>query len=318
MTVIHSASDLKASGQKISLAIGFFDGVHLGHQQILRQTVSDARRREGVALVITFDCHPNSVVAPARMPPLIYSLPQKLRTIETLGADALLLIHFDKSFSNQTGEAFIHSLVQNLRPSSVCSVCVGANFVFGHKRGGNVELLKQLGHELGFSVHGQAAVSLDGKAVSSTRIREAIAAGELDNASQMLGRAYSFSGTVIHGDHLGRQLGFPTANLETNGLALPPCGVYVIHAEERSTPDSHMTPPLRRRGVLNIGVRPTVQNPTPHLRVEAHLFDFEGDLYGKELELTLGSKLRDEKNFPSLADLRAQIALDVEQARGRF
>src|SRR6184192_2709445 len=149
MTIIHAASELKTSGRKVCLAIGFFDGVHLGHQQIIRQTVSDARQHDGIALVITFDRHPNSVVAPHRVPPLIYSLPQKLRAIESLGADTLLLIHFDKVFSEQSGEAFIRSLARDLVPSTINSptinsLSVGANFVFGHKRGGNVELLKQL------------------------------------------------------------------------------------------------------------------------------------------------------------------------------
>lgn len=170
------------------MAIGFFDGVHLGHQQIIRQTIADARRREGQALVLTFDCHPNTVVAPARVPPLIYPLSQKLRAIESLGIDTLLLIHFDKGFSAQSGEAFVRNLAGDL--GNLRSLCVGANFAFGARRSGNVELLKRLGQELRFQVHGMAAVSLDGRAVSSTRIREAIAAGRLDRASQMLGRAY--------------------------------------------------------------------------------------------------------------------------------
>src|SRR5712671_5225604 len=141
MKLIHSASALSSSGRKVCLAIGFFDGVHLGHQQIIRQTITDARQHEAVALVITFDRHPNTVVAPDRVPPLIYSLPQKLRAIEALGPDTLLLIHFDKPFSEQTGEAFIRALVRDLnlstpQLSTLNSLCVGANFVFGHKRGG--------------------------------------------------------------------------------------------------------------------------------------------------------------------------------------
>ena len=152
--------------------------MHLGHQQIIRQTLTDARQHEAIALVMTFDRHPNTVVAPSRVPPLIYSLPQKLRAIESLGADTLLLIHFDKAFSEQTGEAFVRGLARDL--GHIQSLCVGANFVFGHKRSGNVELLRKLGAELKFTVHGMAAVSLDGRAVSSTRIREAIRAGDLD------------------------------------------------------------------------------------------------------------------------------------------
>src|ERR1043166_3490920 len=330
MTIINTARELNAPGRKVCLAIGFFDGVHLGHQQIVRQTVSDARRHDSVALVITFDRHPNTVVAPQRVPPLIYSLPQKLRAIESLGADTLLLVHFDKAFSEQSGIAFVRSLARDLGLSAanslaapkrrdggptINSVCVGANFVFGHKRSGNVELLKKLGAELSFAVHGMAAVSLDGKAVSSTRIREAIAAGDLDRASQMLGRAYSVAGTVVPGDGLGRQLGFPTANLDIAGLALPPHGVYSIQAEIIPSPLSSLTTPSCFRGVLNIGVRPTLENPNPQLRVEAHLLDFHGDLYGQELEVIFGEKLRDERRFGSLTELKQQIASDFEQAR---
>jgi riboflavin kinase/FMN adenylyltransferase len=307
MRVVTSATELNPGGRKVSLAIGFFDGVHLGHQQIIRQTVADARQHGAIPLVVTFDAHPSTVVAPDRVPPLIYSQPQKLRAIAELGAEALLLIHFDRPFSLQTGEEFIRGLKRDL--GSIVSVCVGANFGFGHKRSGNVDLLKKLGAELHFTVHGLAAVSLDGKTVSSTLIRQAILAGDFDAASQMLGRAYSLAGKVLRGDELGRQLGFPTANLDVTGLALPPHGVYAVLAE---------TSQARHQAVLNIGHRPTLQNPTPHLRVEAHLLDFQGDLYGQELELTFVEKLRDEQKFPSLEALRAQIASDIRVARERF
>ncbi|HEX4262718.1 MAG TPA: bifunctional riboflavin kinase/FAD synthetase [Verrucomicrobiae bacterium] len=302
--MIHTAIDLSSGNRKVCLAIGFFDGVHLGHQQIIRQTISDARQHGALALVITFDQHPNSIVAPTRVPPLIYSLPQKLRTIESLGPEALLLIHFDKAFSQKTGEAFIRELAGAW--SGIQSICVGANFVFGHKRGGNVDLLKQLGAELKFIVHGMAAVSLDRKPVSSTRIREAIHAGELDLASQMLGRAYSIAAPVVEGDKLGRRLGFPTANLDATGLALPPNGVYAIQAIARGK---------NYRAVLNIGTRPTLENPNPAVRVEAHLLDFNGDLYGEELEIIFAEKLRDERKFPSVEELKAQIARDIERAK---
>ena len=307
MKLIRTANELNAGNRKICLAIGFFDGVHLGHQQIIRQTVTDARQHGALALVITFDNHPNTIVAPARVPPLIYSLSQKLRTIESLGPEALLLIHFDQAFSQKTGEAFIRDLAAGW--TGIQSVCVGANFVFGHKRGGNVELLKKLGGELKFSVHGMAAVSLDGEAVSSTRIRDAIRAGELDLASQMLGRAYSISAPVMEGDKLGRQLGFPTANLDATGLALPPNGVYAIHAIVRGK---------THRAVLNIGTRPTLGDPNPPLRVEAHLLDFDGELYGEELEIVFAEKLRDEKKFPSVDELKAQIARDIVRAKEIF
>ena len=307
MRTIHSANELRAGGRKVCLAIGFFDGVHLGHQQIIRQTISDARQHEGLAVVLTFDRHPNVVVAPAKVPPLIYPLPRKLRAIEGLGVDNLLLLHFDREFSQQTGEDFVKRLVREIGP--IQSLCVGSNFVFGHKRSGNVELLKRLGAELRFVVHGMAAVSLDGKAVSSTRIREAIARGDLDAAGQMLGRTYSLSGKVIPGDGVGRKLGFPTANLEVAGLALPPGGVYAIHAEVEGQ---------AFRAVLNIGHRPTRNQPAPVLHVEAHLLDFTGDLYGKDLEVVFVDRLRDEKKFNSMDELRDQIGRDIEVARGRF
>ena len=216
MKIIHAATELAAGGRKVCLAIGVFDGVHLGHQQIIRQTIADAHQHDAIALVLTFDCHPNSIVAPDRVPPLIYSLPQKLRAIESIGADAVLLIQFDKKFSEQTGEEFIRSLALDF--GKIHSVCVGADFVFGQKRSGNVALLKKLGGELGFTVHGLAAVALDSQTVSSTRIREMIRAGDFDAASQMLGRPYAIAGRVVEGDRLGRQLGFPTANLDVTGL----------------------------------------------------------------------------------------------------
>ena len=333
MKIIHAANELKPGSRKVCLAIGVFDGVHLGHQQIIRQTVADARQHDALALVITFDRHPSTVVAPERVPPLIYSLPQKLGAIESLGADTLLLVHFDRAFSGQPGEAFIRGLVRDL--GKIQSLCVGADFVFGHQRSGNVALVEKLGDELGFTVHGLAAVSLDNQIVSSTRIREAIRAGNLDSASQMLGRPYAISGCVIAGDGVGRKLGFPTANLDAAGLVLPPNGVYAVHvscrtgvapvsnqspaqAEQNDGDRRDACPTTTHRAALNIGFRPTVVSAAPQLRVEAHLLDFSGDLYGQELEIEMGGKLRDEKKFSSLDELKAQISRDVAEAGRRF
>jgi riboflavin kinase/FMN adenylyltransferase len=307
MIVKHAANEFPLQTAKVCLAIGVFDGVHLGHQQIIRQTLADARQHEAKALVITFDRHPNAVVAPERVPPLIYSPQQKLRVLESFGMDMLLLIHFDEQFSRQTGEEFMRGLHRDMK--HIRSVCVGANFLFGHRRSGNVELLQKLGEELKFFVHGVAAVALDGKAVSSTRIRQSIQAGQLDAASQMLGRPYSLTGKVIAGDGLGRKLGFATANIEVTGLVLPPNGVYAGQAEVCGK---------SFRSVLNIGRRPTLQQATPQLRVEAHLIDFQGDLYGQELEIQFVEKLRAEQKFESLEALRHQIARDIEQAQTLF
>lgn len=307
MKIIQQAAELQPGTCKVCAAIGVFDGVHLGHQQIIRQTINDARQHEALALVVTFDKHPNTVVAPDRVPPLIYSRPQKLRAIEALGGEALLEIPFDKSFSQQTGEQFIRSLARDL--GKIQSICVGADFVFGHQRSGNVALLKTLGGEIGFQVHGLAAIALDGETVSSTRIRDTIRAGDFDAASQMLGRAYSLAGNVVRGDQLGRKLGFPTANLDTTGLLLPPNGVYAAHASVEGK---------SFRAVLNIGLRPTVAQPAAPPRVEVHLLEFAGELYGEEIEVAFAAKLRDEKKFSSLDELKSQIARDIAEARRRF
>ena len=307
MNIISNASDLKPGSRKTCVAIGMFDGVHLGHQQVIRQTIEDARQHECIAVAITFDRHPNSVVAPERNPPLIYSLSQKLRVIESLGIDTTWLIRFDQTFSEIPGEAFIRGLARDF--GEIHSLCVGSAFTFGHKRSGNVALLNRLGQELNFIVHGLSSVSLDGKTVSSTRIREAIGAGNLDAASQMLGRTYSLASKVIGGDQLGRQLGFPTANLDPADLVIPPNGVYAAHA--------HVQGRLHR-AVVNIGTRPTLQNPQPKLQVEAHLLDVSADLYGQEMEIAFVEKLRDEQKFSSTEALQKQIQRDIEAARRLF
>ena len=293
--------------RRACLAIGMFDGVHLGHQQVIRQAVADAEHCEGMPVVVTFDRHPNAIVAPERVPPLIYSLPQRMRAIASLGVEAAWLVTFDQAFSARTGDAFVRGLIRDF--GAVCSICVGADFHFGFKRSGNVALLKDLGRELGFVVHGLASVALDGETVSSTRIRESIRKGELSFAGQMLGRDYALAGKVVRGEGFGRQISFPTANIDTTGLVLPPTGVYAVHVRADNK---------GYRGALNIGYRPTLQLPTAQTRVEVHLLDFSGDLYDRELEITFVEKLRDEMKFPSLGDLREQIGKDVGRTREIF
>jgi riboflavin kinase/FMN adenylyltransferase len=255
-------------------------------------------------VVVTFDRHPSAIVAPDRVPQNIFTRSQKLREVQALGADVFLEIPFDQAFSQKVGEIFIRELARDF--GKIQSICVGANFVFGCKRSGNVALLQTLGVELNFRVHGHAAVALDGEVVSSTRIREAIRTGNLDAASQMLGRPYAICGPVIEGDKIGRQLGFPTANLTVTNLALPPHGVYAGWASHGGQ---------NYRVALNIGVRPTVASALPQLRVEAHLLDFAGELYETELEVQIGRKLREERRFASVEELRQQITQDVQSVR---
>jgi riboflavin kinase/FMN adenylyltransferase len=241
------------------------------------------------------------------VPPLIYSLPQKLRAIAALGVDATWLIRFDEPFSRQPGEDFVRGMARDF--GQLHSICVGGDFSFGHRRSGNVALLDSLGAELRFAVHSIAPVSLDGQPVSSTRIREAIRTGQFNSASRMLGRGYSLAGTVVKGGQLGQKLGFPTANVDAQGLVLPPNGVYAAHAQ---------TGGRQFRAVLNIGLRPTISPDVAAPRVEAHLLDFRGDLYGQELEVTFVGRLRDEQKLPSIDALKEQIARDIDQAGRLF
>lgn len=303
MNVIHQASELAPGERGACLALGMFDGVHIGHQQVLQQTVQDARRSGARSVAITFEQHPSAVVAPERTPPLIYSLRQRLRVLESLGLDAVLLLRFDRPFSEQSAETFVTGLVRDF--GGITSVCVGANFTFGHRRLGNVTLLKALGGQWGFGVHAMPPVAFQGKPVSSTRIRQAIQRGELSTAGAMLGRPYAIAGQVGQGRQLGRTIGFPTANLNVTGLVLPPSGVYA--GEARANGSSH-------KAVANVGCRPTVPEAQPLVQVEVHLLDFQGDLYGQELEFSFQHKLRGEEKFASLKALQAQIEKDVSTA----
>ena len=307
MRVLHAPEELRPGDRQVCLAIGFFDGVHLGHQKIVRETIGIALQQNDLAVVLTFDQHPSTVVAPGRIPQLIYPLGRKIQTIGALRPDALLLLRFDEALSRQTGEEFIRYLARTLGPLRV--ICVGERFVFGHRRGGNIGLLQSLGAELHFAARGVTAVQWEGNIVSSTRIREAIRLGNLSHATRMLGREYSLCGVVQSGDGLGRQIGFPTANLNTTGLVLPPTGVYSV----RAGVDGCSYP-----AVLNIGYRPTLGHAEPQLRVECHLLDFAGDLYGKEIDLFFVEQLREEMKFPSLEALRKQIMADIATARRLF
>lgn len=303
MKIFHGANEVRLGGRKTCLAIGFFDGVHLGHQEIIRRTLERARIHTGFSLVLTFDPHPSQVVAPDRAPQLIYPLSHKLRMIEACGPDGLLLIHFDKHFSEQSGAEFVRTLAADL--NGLQSASVGANFHFGRERSGNVELLAALGAEMGFAVDAVQVVTAEGANISSTRIREAIRIGDFESASAMLGRTYSLVGSVTRGDRIGRSIGYPTANLQVEGLVLPPRGVYAVKVAIGGQ---------AKPAVLNIGLRPTLQQKEPALRVEVHIPRLNEDLYGRELQIEFTRKLRDEKKFNSLDELRLQISRDVELA----
>ena len=300
MNVIRAAGELRNPDRPVSIAIGVFDGVHRGHQEVLNGALRKARLLNGLAVAVTFDRHPNAVVAPAKTPPSIQTVSQKLRAINALGFDATLLLEFSESFSAIAGEDFIRSLAADF--GFMKSVSVGEGFTFGHKRSGDVALLRRLGANLSFEVEELAPLASDGQVISSTRIREEIRGGNFKAASGMLGRPYAIEGIVEQGDRIGHQLGFPTANLQTLGLVLPPYGVYAVRVGDASA-------------VMNLGVRPSLTGIQPELRVEVHLLDFEGDLYGDILEITPIQKLREELRFESLDALRAQIVRDIQLTR---
>jgi riboflavin kinase/FMN adenylyltransferase len=284
------------------VTLGNFDGVHRGHQQILRRLVAVARAVRGAAVVLTFHPHPVAVLTPARAPRLITDWRARIERIAALGVDAIIVQHFTRRFSEVTAEDFVHRfLVDGL---GVHTVVVGHRVSFGHNRVGRAETLRQLGATYGFGVEVIGPVEVDGMLVSSSAVRRAIASGELDRARALLGRAPSVCGRVIHGHHRGKGLGFPTANLRIAGLVLPPDGVYAVRA---------LVQGRRHQGVANLGFNPTFQD---HERaLEVHLFDFEAPLYGQRLEVDFVERLRGEARFPNAQALAEQIARDVAAAR---
>ena len=306
MTVARSFADLPPSPRGTCVALGMFDGVHLGHQHVIRSAILSAAAFGAKAVTLTFDPHPLHVVQPERAPRLLQTVPQRLRAIAALGCQATVVIPFTPDFARRTGEEFVRELAGAVSP--LRSVSVGEGFSFGHRRSGNVTVLEQLGAELGFRTCAVAPVGIGGEVVSSSRIREALRRGQLAAVAELLGRPYALAGVVQRGDQLAHQLGFPTANVPADGLELPPAGVYAAHV--RRVRDGQGYP-----GVLNLGVRPTVTGGLAEPRLEVHLFGFEGDLYGEEIEVEFASQLRGEQRFPDLESLRRQIALDAEAAR---
>lgn len=304
MKITTQASDLDSGARSVSAAIGVFDGVHVGHQEVIRQTLEDARLLNAMPVIVTFDRHPATILATRRIPGMIYSLEHKIEVLSQFKPAAVLLLHFDLAFSQKTAEVFIQELVTGF--GRLSSIRVGTNFRFGHQRSGNLAVLNRLGGSLGFKVHGNTPVMIDGHRVSSTRIREAIEAGQLGGVHNMLGRPYSIFSTVQQGDQLGRKLGFPTANMDATGLILPPRGVYAARV---------LLEGKTHEAVLNIGIRPTLGLASPPVRAEVHLLNFQGDLYGKKIETVLVGMLRPEQPFPSLDALKAQISKDIEAAR---
>ena len=286
-----------------AVCIGAFDGLHLGHQALVRRTVERARELGVPAVALTFEPLPREFFAGGNPPPRLLLPRGKAERLLAMGVDQVGLLRFDRRLSSLTAEEFAQTVLQ--RRLSACEVWVGPDFRFGKARMGDIELLRRVGATLGFQAEEIAPVEVDGVRVSSTRIRAALQSGDFAAASRLLGRAYSIGGHVVRGKQLGRTLGFPTANLRFGGKTPALSGIYAtwVHGLG-STP---------RASVSSLGTRPTVAGVEPLL--EAHLFDFAGDLYGRRIEVEFVAKLRDELKFPDLTSLTEQMHRDAAQAR---
>ena len=298
MELLHGLGSLPLGGESAT-TVGFFDGVHRGHQAVIGRVAQMARERGLRSVVVTFDRHPREVLTPGNVPLLLTSLRRKAGLIEEIGIDSLVVLEFTQEFSRWPPEAFVRQvLVDGLRTRHAA---VGQNFTFGHRAAGNLQMLAAFGTDLGFEVDGVPLFQIDGRPISSTSIREALAAGDLDWPERALGRRYVVEGTVVPGAGRGRGLGFPTANLFTPaGIQLPERGVYAGRAllDEGSWP-----------AAVNVGINPTFGGEPLH--VEAHLLGFDGDLLGKVLAVEFWKRLRDEQRFGSAEELAAQIGEDV-------
>jgi len=305
MNVWNGIERVPADLAPVVASIGKCDGVHLGHRAILDRVVAEARRRRVPSLLISFDPHPLAVLAPDRLPPQLQTRRQKIDALEETGLDHLLLLRFDAEVAALDGERFFDGiLAPRLR---FASVWVGETFRFGHRRTGDLGLLSRIGARHGFEAHGVEPVVVDDEAVSSSAIRRAVAAGDVERARRMLGRPYAIAGEVVAGEGRGQELRTPTANLRTDNELLPGNGVYVTETVALAS---------RQPSVTNVGVRPTFSGGARTL--ETHLLDFEGDLYGESLEVRFLARLRDEIRFDSPAELGDQIARDRAAAFAYF
>ena len=304
METLRSIPELEKLRGPLFLAIGVFDGVHRGHQAVISTSAEHARAANGTPVVVTFDPHPEKILRPEHAPQLLTATQHKIRLIRDLGVTNLLVIHFDKQFAATEPEDFVSELVTHSKP--LREICVGHEWSFGKGRRGNLALLKELGAKFNFAVVGIQPVKINGVVVSSTAIRQAIEQGDFTKAADMLDREYTILGTVTRGDSLGKKIGFPTANLSAHSEQFPPNGVYAAEARIGNA---------LCRGVINLGVRPTVSGGKSERVLEIHLFDFDRDIYGQDVEVRFLKFLRPEKQFENVDALVEQIRRDVEQAR---
>lgn len=302
MRIVRGLESFPPDPPASAVALGAFDGIHVGHRAILGTAVSIGRARSVPALACTFDPHPLDVLQPGGAPVPITTLVERLALMEETGVDGVVVLEFTRGLAAMEPEAFVKDVL--LTRLGARDIVVGFNHRFGHRARGDARLLTELAPGLGFTAHIVPPQVVDGVAVSSSEIRALLQRGDVASAARFLGRPYGVGGRVVRGAGRGRTLGFPTANVETDRPLLIPTGVYACRARV----DGGMYPT-----VVNIGVRPTFAEQT--LAVEAHLLDFSADLYDRELRLEFIRRLRGEQKFPSPEALRKQIALDVALAR---
>jgi riboflavin kinase / FMN adenylyltransferase len=309
LAIMRSAAEWKqrfgADARGAVITIGNFDGVHLGHREILRRVVERARRENAIATIVTFDPHPLKLLRPNDAPKLLLTLEQRLAEIERAGLDAALVLRFDAALACLSPRDFIEQIVVNTLRTK--AILVGENFRFGHRGAGDVAQLRELGREFGFAVECIDPVVCRGEVVSSSAIRRAICEGRLIDAGKFLGRPFSLMGEIRAGTGMGRRLVVPTLNLRTQQELLPKTGVYATEVRVNGQ---------RYRAVTNVGMRPTFDGKA--LTVESHLFDFDQPLTAGPMEVSFWHRLRDEMKFPGPETLRAQILRDAERARRFF
>lgn len=309
MQVIRDHDDTPPSADGFVVTIGVFDGVHLGHQEVIRRAQAHGDRLGVGTAVVTFDRHPATLLRPETAPLLLTSLDQKLELLDAAGVDCAYVVHFDEARSEEDAEDFVSEVLVGRLGAR--SVVVGEDFHFGHRRRGNVALLRDLGTRHGFEVEGLALLGRGDaiEPVSSTAIRRSLAGGDVAAAGRMLGRPYELRGTVVTGDQRGRQIGFPTANIPVpKAMAIPADAVYAgwyVHADG-----------ARHPAALNLGRRPTFYEHSDTSLLEAHLIGFDGDLYDQLARVEFVELLRSEVRFESVEALVAQLERDVETARG--
>jgi riboflavin kinase/FMN adenylyltransferase len=306
MRLFHGTDNAEIARPTV-LTLGVFDGLHLGHQLIIGTVVERARECNAIPTVITFDPHPRAVLHPESAPPLLQTFDQKIEAFGVLGIEQTIVVRFTRSFAQIGAEDFLRDIVRD-RLRAV-EVYLGLGFAFGRDREGNIDLLRKVSEQLGFRADEAPEVRLRGQRISSSRIRQLLAEGRVNLARRMLGRPYGVEGRVVRGEERGRTLGFPTANLQPENRVIPRGGVYVT---------ATLIEGEWRRSVTNIGTRPTFENDSTQSSVETHVMNWTGNLYGDVVRVRFLHRLRAERKFASIEELKDQISQDRDRAYRYF